>query len=137
MALTNLSFNEVKVGDEFKTTSRTITGTDIAEYVHLSGDRTEHADKAPVVNGVLSLAVVTGMASETGLFRGSVVGFLEMHSRFIKTVKVNDTISAVVRVLSKRTTSKSDRGIVVMGIMVFNQHDELVLDGEWTMMVQR
>ncbi|MEA3102405.1 MaoC family dehydratase [Caballeronia mineralivorans] len=48
--------------------------------------------------------------------------------RWIKPVRVNDTVRLTVRVLSKRVSaSKPDRGIVGTRWEAYNQHDELVL----------
>ena len=48
--------------------------------------------------------------------------------RWLKPVRVNDTVRLTVRVLSKRVSeSKPDRGIVATRWEAYNQHDELVL----------
>ena len=48
--------------------------------------------------------------------------------RWLKPVRVNDTVRLTVRVLSKRVSeSKPDRGIVGTRWEAYNQHDELVL----------
>jgi acyl dehydratase len=48
--------------------------------------------------------------------------------RWLKPVRVGDTVSLTVRVLSKRVSaSKPDRGLVATRWEAYNQHDELVL----------
>jgi hypothetical protein len=51
--------------------------------------------------------------------------------------RFNDTIAIDARILSRSTTSKTDRGIVVIGVTVLNQNADPVLGGEWTLMVRR
>lgn len=136
-SMTEFSFDDIEVGSEITAPSRTVTQSDVDTFVRLSGDITEHVDKAPIAHGALVLAMATGMMSRTGILTKSIVGLLEMKVRFVKMVKVNDTLEAMGRVVSKRATSKADRGIVVMAVTVRNQYVESVLEAEWTLMVSR
>jgi acyl dehydratase len=42
-----------------------------------------------------------------------------------------------LEVLEKKETSKPDRGVVRVAARVRNQRDEVVIDGEWTLMMRR
>jgi acyl dehydratase len=57
--------------------------------------------------------------------------------KFIGPIRFGDTVHAVVRIASKRETSKPDRGIVVQALQVFNQRGEVVQEGEFTSMLKR
>jgi acyl dehydratase len=136
--MSDLFFEDIEVGNEITTASRRVTQRDVSDFVRLSGDRTEHVENVPIVHGALVLAMATGMMSQTGVLTRSIVGFLEMKVRFIKMVRINDTLRTVGHVVSKRsTTSRADRGIVVLAITVLNQHEELVLKARWTLMVSK
>jgi 3-hydroxybutyryl-CoA dehydratase len=144
--LAGFTFDEAEINYEFRTPDRMITARHVADFVGLTGDETVHTGEeyggratqgAPVVHGALALSMVIGMVAGTGLFEGEVVAFLETSARFIKVVKFNDVLSVSGRILAKRTTSRGDRGIVVIGAAVSNQRAEPVMECKWTMMLRR
>jgi acyl dehydratase len=81
--------------------------------------------------------MATGLVNETGLFERTTIAVLQMTARFVKAVKLGDTITTVASITGRRTTSKPDRGIVTMGVTVYNQDSASVLEGEWVIMVKR
>jgi acyl dehydratase len=57
--------------------------------------------------------------------------------KFSGPIRFGDTIHAVIRIASKRETSKPDRGIMIQTIQVINQRGEVVQEGEFTSMIKR
>ena len=57
----------------------------------------------------------------------ALIGFLEVGARFLRPVFLGDTLYpalAIVELIPQRST-----GVVVMRATIYNQHDELVLEG--------
>jgi acyl dehydratase len=52
-------------------------------------------------------------------------------------VRIGDTIRVACEVTELHETSKPDRGIMVQRIEVLNQHDALVQQGEFVMLLRR
>jgi acyl dehydratase len=141
------TFDDLNIGDETRTTGRTITETDVVNFAGISGDfhpehmNEEYAKKGPlggrIAHGLLTIAVATGMVNQTGITEGTTIAVLEMRERFIKAVRFGDTIRSVFKIINKKETKKPDRGIVTAALTVLNQKDETVLEAEIVMMLYR
>jgi len=143
-----LTFDQMKVGDEFYTASRTITEADVVSFAGLSGDYNPlHTDEewvkantafgGRIAHGVLIQAIATGLANQLGIFEGTTIAVIEMTTRFVGAVRFGDTIRTVLKVAEKKESKKADRGIVTVAIEVRNQKDEAVLQGNWLVMLKR
>lgn len=140
-------YNEISVGEEIYSTSRTLTEADIVNFAGLSGDfnplhtNEEYAKNTPhkgrISHGALTFAISTGLINQTGFFDGTTIGILGVSLKFTSVVKPGDTIYTVIKITDKRETSKSNRGIVTFSAKVYNQNDIVVLDQEYKMMIQR
>jgi acyl dehydratase len=132
------SFEELRVGEEFKLPSRTITDANFAAFQTVSLDNHPiHYDAeyckglghpGPLAHGLQVLAFT---AAGAGLFPHvigeALIGFIEVSAKFLKPVYPGDTLYpalAIAELVPQRTT-----GIVVMRATVHNQKRELVLDG--------
>ena len=72
------------------------------------------------------------------LFSKSIIALLTLeHAKFLAPVRPGDTIRTEVEILSKRETSKIDRGIVVFRDLVFNQNNDLVFQNDKTALIKR
>jgi acyl dehydratase len=135
------------VGDEFITPGRTVTEADVVMFAGLTGDYNRvHTDAEymktsifgeRIAHGMLGLSLVNGLKYRTNYDSDGVMAFLGLTWRFTGPIKFGDTIHAVIRITSKRETSKPDRGIMVQAIQVFNQRGEVVQEGEFTSMIKR
>jgi acyl dehydratase len=140
-------FEEFGLGDEFVTASRTVSEGDVSQFAGLSGDFNpihvdeEFAKKTPfkgrVAHGMLSLAIATGLANQSGVFEGTTIALLNMNINFKGVVRFNDTIRLMLKVAEKKETKKPDRGIVTFDFSVLNQNDESVMEGQWVIMLRR
>ena len=140
-------YEDYAVGDEFITPARTITETDVVMFAGLTGDYNRiHTDAEymkdsifgeRIAHGLLGLALVNGLKYRTEIDSDGVIAFLGLTWKFVSPIKLGDTIHAVVRIASKRETSKPDRGIMIQAIQVLNQRGEVVQEGEFTSMLKR
>jgi acyl dehydratase len=143
-----LYFEDVEVGFRFETPRRTVTEAHFAVFEGVSGDFNPlHSDKVfaeksiygeRIAPGALVLSMVTGLRQRTGLFDGTLMGFLEIRNwRFLAPVRIGDTIRVVNEITELRETSKPDRGVMVQRIEVLNQDETVVQRGEWVLMLRR
>lgn len=143
-----LYFEEFTVGDEFTTPGRTITETDVVSFAALSGDYNQiHTDAefarehstfgTRVAHGLLGLAIVEGLKARTGICENTAIASLEWSWRFTKPIHIGDTIHVRITITEKRETSKQDRGIVKERVVLLNQRDEVVSEGDHVMMMMR
>jgi len=140
-------FEDYAVGDEFTTPGRTVTEADVVMFAGLTGDYNRlHTDAEymkdsifgeRIAHGLLGLALVNGLKYRTDVDSDGVLAFLGLTWKFSGPIKLGDTIHAVVRISSKRETSKPDRGLMVQAIQVLNQRGEVVQEGEFTTMLKR
>ncbi len=131
---TGLFWQDMHVGARFRTYARTITETDLVNFVTLTGmtdsaflDATKVGPmgKRPAP-GALTYAIVEGLIVQT-LIRGTGIAMLSCTQEAIAPVHVGDTVHAVIELSEIRPTSRGNRAIVDSSIDVFNQHDAPVL----------
>jgi acyl dehydratase len=146
---TGLYFEDLEVGDTATTMSRTITETDIVNFMGLSGVfeelhmSVEYIKKhsvfgARVSPGPLTFVIAEGLAIQLGLIHHTGMALLAIdHMTWPAPVFCNDTITVTMEVISKKETSKPDRGIVIFKHIVRKQTDEVVLEMEKVRMIRR
>ncbi|MEQ1877794.1 MAG: MaoC/PaaZ C-terminal domain-containing protein [Bdellovibrionia bacterium] len=142
-----LYFEDFKVEGVFETESRTVTESDIINFAGLTGDwNSLHTDAEyaktttygeRIAHGLLGLAISSGLAVRSGIYDGTLVGFLGMEWKFTQPIKIGDTIRQRSIVRETKETSKPDRGVVVFAIQVLNQRNEVVQEGTRTVMMKR
>jgi acyl dehydratase len=142
-----LFFEDFKVEAVFETDSRTLTEADIINFAGLTGDwntlhtDAEYAKTTPygerIAHGLLGLAISSGLAVRSGIYDGTLIGFLGMEWKFTGPIKIGDTIRQRAIVREKKETSKTDRGVIVFGIQVLNQKNEVVQEGTRAVMMKR
>jgi acyl dehydratase len=86
---------------------------------------------------MFGLSMMTGLLDRTGLFDGSVVAMLGIRDwRFKAPIFVGDTLHFEMEIVSKRLTSKGDRGIVDRKFGLINQRGEVVQEGHIGAMIR-
>lgn len=133
----NYYFEEVEVGDWFKTPQRTVTETDLVMYSGLSGDYTVlHTDelfakerglKGRIFHGCLTLSIGTGLTYRlAGSGPSKTVAFYGMDKvRFTHPVYVGDNLYVEGEILSLEDKGEKG-GVVTRKEMIKNQDDVLV-----------
>jgi len=130
-------WQDLKVGQKFKTYRRTITEADLVGFINCTGmleaifidaeySSRFGAVKGRVVPAALTYGLIEGMLFQT-MIQGTGLAMLEVHKKAINPVFVGDSVWATVEVTGIKPTSKMGRAVVNSQIDVFNQTDELVL----------
>lgn len=133
-------------GRKLQTIGRTVTETDITNFVCVTGmlevlftnrDYLEHESliKGRLAPGALVYSFAEGLLLQSTM-QHTGLAFLGMELSVASPVFAGDTIHVECRVLSARPTSKPGRGIVVAENNVINQHDQTVLTYKATRMVK-
>ena len=140
-------FEEFKIGQQFETGSRTVTETDVINFAGVSGDFYPlHMDevyakttpfKGRIAHGLCGLSIASGLAIQTGIFEKTLLAFLNMNWKFVKPVRIGDTLTLKLEVVEIKETRQQDRGIIVFAVLVINQDKETVQEGQWTIIIAR
>ena len=133
-----LHWDEIKVGDSFRTHGRTITETDIVNFINCTGMlevlftdaefRAEHSViKGRVAPAALAYAIAEGMLFVT-LIQATGLAFLHAEIDVKGPVLAGDTIHVELEVTEIRPTTKGDgRGLVRTCNRIVNQRGETVI----------
>ncbi len=142
-----LTFDEFEVGAKYVSQARTVTEADVVAFAGVSGDfnplhtNAEFGKSTPfgerIAHGMLVVSIATGMAQWSGIFEGTTIALMQQVIQYKGAVMFGDTVHLEQEVLEKKETSKTDRGVVIFASRVLNQRDEVVIDGEWTLLMKR
>ncbi|MFC4551204.1 MULTISPECIES: MaoC/PaaZ C-terminal domain-containing protein [Halorussus] len=144
----SLSFNELEVGHEVTTPSRTVTEADVVNFAGVSGDfnplHTSETVAAEsdfgerIAHGALVFSVMTGLARRSTNRRADVVAFYGVDRlRFVAPVRLGDTVQVELEVVEKEPRDHpTASGVVRYDADVLNQRDETVLSCELLSLVK-
>ena len=128
-------WDALSVGDRYRTVGRTLTETDLVNFVNLSWlteelftnteDRKSMAIEGRVVPAALVYSCAEGLLLP--MIQGTGLAFLNATLDVKGPTFVGDTIHVVCRVSEVRETSKGNRGLVRTENQVINQKGETVL----------
>lgn len=142
-------FEEMAVGDKIETLSRTVSETEIVNFVCLAGFIEELFTSVEYIQnrsifpkriapGALTFSFAEGLAIQTGMLHDTGLAFLGLtNMRVSGPVFKDDTIRVEIEVTDKRETSRGDRGVVTFLHRVRNQRDEIVMDYTIQRMIRR
>ena len=128
-------WQDLQVGQRLRTFRRTVTETDLVNFIGTSGmlevifiDTTYEggAISGRPVPAALTYVLIEGFLAQT-MIQGTGLALLEMQQKILAPVCVGDSIEAVVEVTGIRPTSRSGRAVVTSRIDVFNQHGTQVM----------
>jgi acyl dehydratase len=135
--LLGMTYEEMTVGRRLKTARRTITETDLVNFITLGGfteplfwDATHAASagySGRLVPGALVYTIAEGLVMQSNLLHGTGMAFLGMQLDVKAPVYVGDTVGVEVEITESRASSKPGRGVVTSRNSVRNQRDEEVL----------
>src|SRR5215218_2355064 len=134
----HLYFEDVEIGQEWRSQGRTITEADVVNFAGLSGDFNPiHVDhhfarstpfRRPIAHGLLVLAVGSGLGLPAPPMRTmALLAIKEWHFR--DPVFFGDTIYVVSKVLDKQLRGRGKRGEISWQRQFFNQDNKLVMEG--------
>ena len=137
--MAGMYFEEFSLGDRFVTEKRTITETDIVNFVNMTGLHTpmfanmeyvrqETIFKERIAPGALVLSIAVAQWARMGLVHGTSLAMLGLQAKFTSPVKPGDTIGSEIDVISKHESTKTDRGSVDFRYAVKNQEGVVVAE---------
>jgi acyl dehydratase len=141
-------FDDYTIGATYKTLGRTVSETDIVNFVNLGGFTEplfmdmEYVAKESVFGrraapGAMTFALSEGLCMQTGLIHGTGMAWLGGEVKVTAPVLAGDTIYVEIEIVDKRETKKPDRGIVTYKHRVLNQRGETVMELRLQRMIKR
>lgn len=132
-----LFFDDVEIGQHWRSPSRTILRSDVVEFAELTGDHNPlHVDDEfarhspfgrPIAHGLLGMSLVAGLGSRSPWMQ--TVVFLRVRDwQFLRPIYMGDTVYVETTVLDKRPTSRR-RGEITWKRQLINQENEVVQEG--------
>lgn len=132
-----LTYEQMTVGQVFRTARRTVTETDLVTFITWGGFHEplfwENAHAAEggytgrLIPGAMTYSLAEGLVLQTNVLHGTGLAMLEMELKILGPVYVGDTLYAIVETTGSRPTSDGRRGVVTSRVGVRNQRDEEVL----------
>lgn len=128
-------WQDLKEGQAFRTFRRTVTETDLVNFISVTGmveaifiedGYDGGAIGGRPVPGALTYTLIEGFILQT-MIQGTGLAMLELTQKILVPVVVGDTVWATVTVTGIRPTSRSGRAVVDSEIEVFNQRNEKVM----------
>jgi len=144
--MSKIFYEELNVGDEHKSTARTVTEADIVNFAGLSGDfNNMHIDEEFAKKTVFKTRVAHGMlvtSIATGLWftmpRLATVAFMGLEDwRFSGAVFPGETVHLTRKLVEKKEHKRPNMGFFIFEVNVHNQKDEVVQKGKWAILVQK
>lgn len=130
-------WNDLEIGEQFRTFGRTITDTDIVNFVSSAGmleslfvDAEYRAAHSAIPGRPAPAALVYALAEGLTLnatAQGTGLAFLHMELNVSGPVLQGDTIHVEIEVMEIRPASKGGRGLVRTRNSVINQRGETVI----------
>ncbi len=122
-------WQDLRVGAEFETFSRTITESDLVQFINCTGmleaifieeGYSGGAIKGRPVPGALTYTFIEGFILQS-MIQGTGLAMLELQQTIHAPVQVGDTIRARIVVDDIRPTTQSGRAVVTSTVHVLNQ----------------
>lgn len=134
----HLYFEDVEIGQEWRSLGRTITEADVVNFAGLSGDFNPiHVDhhfasstpfRRPIAHGLLVLAIGSGLGLPSPPMRTmALIAIKEWYFR--DPVFFGDTIYVVNKVVDKQLRGRGKRGEIAWHRRFYKQDDKLVMEG--------
>ncbi len=129
-------WQDLEVGQRFRTLRRTITETDLISFIGITGqtevlfiDATFQGaiEGARPVPAALTYSLVEGMLMQT-LLQNAGLALLEVNQRPKAPVLVGDSVHGEVEITALRPTSKGNRAVVDSRVTVINDKDIAVME---------
>jgi acyl dehydratase len=134
-------FEDLEVGQEFRTPGRTITEADVVAYAAVSGDHEpldrsrDEPGRRPVVPDLLVLAITSGLGFRVPVVQIPILAFMTFDWRRVAVVEVGDTIHCRIRIAQTRPMKEA--GVLVEKREMVNQRGEVVQEAEYKLLVAR
>lgn len=139
----SLFFEDLQVGDRWRSRARTITETDVVNFAGMTGDYDPlHVDHEfvkqtpygrPIAHGLLGLSFVAGLSSQAPAV--NTLAFAAVRDwEFLAPIYIGDTVHVVTEVISKDNNGRRS-GRVIWKRQLVNQHGGVVQSGVFETLV--
>jgi acyl dehydratase len=139
------TFDDFQIGMKMRSQGLTVTETHIIQFSGLTGDYNPlHVDdvfaketifEGRVAHGLLIQALAVGLFAP--LVAGTTIALIEVSSKFLRPVKIGDTIYVESEVVDKKPSEKYNGGIITFRHEVKNQRGETVATIETKLLIAR
>lgn len=137
----NMLYEDVVVGETFRSASRTVTKDDILQFAAVTGDdHPLHVDEefcrqsgynSLIAHGLFGVALMEGLKNKLKIYERTSIGSLGWNDiKFLKPLLPGDTVHLEITFSNKRRSSKPNRGVVAETIKLVNQDGAVVTQGE-------
>ncbi len=134
-----LTWQEMTVGLQLETSSRTVTDIDIINFVSYCGfseplfldmEYLEHETpySTRIAPGLLTLSLAEGLVIQSGMFHSTGLALLGIDFSIKGPVQSGDTIHVTVEVTESRATKDPARGVVATKNSIVNQRGDVVME---------
>ncbi len=150
MTAGGLRFEDLYVGLDFVSPTRTVTETDVVMFAAMTGDYSElHTSEAfakrtqfgrRVAHGLLGLALAHGlMWPRTGEFRDIAIALLGVSDwRFRSPIFLGDTVRVAYRIAEMRDSRKHpDQAIVTFDVQLLGDDGTILQEGRKALLVSK
>lgn len=141
------TFEDLQVGAQYDTATTVATERDIIGFATQWDPQPFHIDPAAGAESFLGSLCASGLHTmalafrqyfDLGILEGTALAGLGLEQvRFMRPLKPGDVIRTRVRIKSLHETRAPDRGIVVLALATFNQHEVQILDMDLRILVAR
>jgi acyl dehydratase len=135
---TGRTWQEMPAGLSFRTPGRTMTETDLINFLGLSlyteplfleaDHAAEGGYTGRLMPGGLTFIVAEGLLQQTNVLHGTGLAFMHTDLDIRRPVYAGDTIYVEVEVTESRASSRPGRGVVTTRNLVRNQRGEAVME---------
>lgn len=128
-------WQDLQVGQRFRTFRRTVTETDLVNFIGVTGmleaifidaGYDEGAIAGRPVPAVLTYSLIEGLLLQS-MIQGTGLALLELDKKVLKPVLVGDSVHAEVEITALVPTSRGNRAVVTSRVDVFNQRGDAVI----------
>lgn len=140
------AFEDFVPGQEFATGEHALEAAEIDRFADLSGDRNPlHLDEeyaraagfpGRIAQGVLGLAIATGLLNRLGLTRGTLIALLGVSWDFRRPLSPGDRVSLRLRVGEVRPSRKAGQGVVRLEGRLCTPDGVAAQEGSLTLLVR-
>lgn len=141
----SLYYEDLAVGQVYRSSSRTLSEADLTMFSMFSGDWNQvHADTeymqangGRLLHGVLGIAVVTGLMDKAGWFASSAIAMTNLDDwNFLQPLRIGDTVTMEMEIVEKRVVSAGDKGIISREFTLINQDGDVAQRGSSGMLIK-
>lgn len=142
-------FEDLQVGHEFVSPTRTMTETDIVLFSTMSGDMNPlHTSEAfaketmferRIAQGLLGISICHGLMTRVGIFDGTALAFLGIKDwNFKAPIFIGEDIYVKFKITKKiESKTKKDRGIIYFFVQLLKADGTVTQEGTKIIMMKR